>query len=96
MYSIKEVMKSPYHSMVGNGPQTEKLNCILLSHFINIILLQIHDIYHLVSAKYILKIKDTTTMICVCANIALEKFLTFNDKFFGHFSNGKPVHLTWL
>ena len=35
-------------------------------------------------------------MIGVCANIALEKFLTFNDEFFGQFSNGKPVHLMWL
>ena len=35
-------------------------------------------------------------MISVHANIALEKFLTFNDEFFGHFLNGKPVHLMWL
>ena len=67
-----------------------------LQHFIDIILLQILDIYHLVSTEYILKIQDTTTMIGVCANIALEKFLTFNDEFFRQFSNGKPVHLTWL
>ena len=82
--------------MVGNGPYTVQFFCILLQHFINIILLQICDIYHLVSTKYILKIQDTTTMIGVRANMALEKFLAFNDEFFRQFLNGKPVHLMWL
>ena len=35
-------------------------------------------------------------MVGVCANIALEKFLAFNEGFFGNFSNGKPVRLNWL
>ena len=96
IYSMKEVIKSPYHNMVGNRPCTVKLNCTLLVHFIDILLQQISDIYYLVSTKYILKIQDTTTMIGVCANIASEKFLNFNEEFFGHFSNGKPVRLTWL
>ena len=52
---------------------------------------QIRDIYYLVSTRYILKIQDTTTMVGVHVNIALEKFLAFNDEFFGHFSNGKLV-----
>ena len=82
--------------MVGNGPRTLQVNCTLLQHFIDIIWTQIRDIYYLVSTRYILKIQDTTTMVGVCANIALEKFLTFNDEFFGHFSNGKPVCLKWL
>ena len=94
--SDRQGMKSPYHNMVGNGPCTLQLNCTLLPHFSDIILLQICDIYYLVSTKYILKIQDMTTMIGVCANIALEKFLNFNKEFFGHFSNGKPVCLTWL
>ena len=38
MYSSQEVMKSPYHNMVGNGPCTVQLNCTL-PHFIDIILL---------------------------------------------------------
>ena len=82
--------------MVGNRPHTVQLNCTLLQHFIDIILAQIRNIYHLVSTKYILKIQDTTTMIGVHANIALEKFLTFNNEFFGDFSNEKPVCLTFL
>ena len=82
--------------MVGNGPHTVQLNCTLLQHFIDIMWTQIHDIYYLVSTRYILKIQDTTTMVGVHANIALKKFLTFNDEFFRHFSNGKPVHLKWL
>ena len=35
-------------------------------------------------------------MVGVRANITLKKFLAFNDEFFGHFSNGKPVRLNWL
>ena len=96
MYSHREVMKSSYHNMVGNGPHTVQLNCTLLQHFIDIIWTQIRDIYYLVSTRYILKIQDTTTMVGVHANITLEKFLAFNDEFFGHFSNGKPVRLNWL
>ena len=96
MYSHREVMKSSYHNMVGNGPHTVQVNCTLLQHFIDIIWTQICDIYYLVSTRYILKIQDTTTMVGVHANIALEKFLAFNDEFFRHFSNGKPVHLKWL
>ena len=91
MYSHREVTKSSYHNMVGNGPRTVQLNCTLLQHFIDIIWTQIRDIYYLVSTRYILKIQDTTTMVGVCANIALEKFLAFSEKFFGNSSNGKPV-----
>ena len=82
--------------MVGNGPHTVQVNCTLLQHFIDIIWTQIHDIYYLVSTRYILKIQGTTTMVGVHANIALENILAFNDEFFGHFSNGKPLHLKWL
>ena len=96
MYSHREVKKSSYHNMVGNEPHTVQLNCTLLQHFIDIIWTQIRDIYYLVSTRYTLKIQDTTTMVSVCANIALEKFLAFNEEFFGNFSNGKPVHLNWL
>ena len=96
MYSHREVTKSLYHNMVGNGLCTVQLNCTLLQHFIDIIWAQIRDIYYLVSTRYILKIQDTTTMVGVCANIALKKFLAFNEEFFGNFSNGKPVHLNWL
>ena len=91
-----KVTKSSYHNMVGNRLCTVQLNCTLLQHFIDIIWTQIHDTYYLVSTRYILKIQDTTTMVSVRANITLEKFLAFNDEFFGHFSNGKPVHLNWL
>ena len=96
MYSHHEVTKSSYHNMMGNGPHTVQLNCTLLQHFIDIIWTQIRDIYYLVSTRYILKIQDTTTMVSVHANIALEKFLAFNEEFFGNFSNGKPVRLNWL
>ena len=71
--------------MVGNGPRTMQLNCTLLQHFIDIIYTQIHDIYYLVSTRYILKVQDTTTMVGVHANIALEKFLAFNEEFFWKF-----------
>ena len=96
MYSHREVTKSSYHNMVGNRPRTVQVNCTLLQHFIDIIWTQICDIYYLVSTRYILKIQDTTTMVGVHANIALKKFLAFNDEFFGHFSNGKPIHFKWL
>ena len=89
-------MKSSYHNMVGNGPRTMQSNCTLLQHFIDIICTQIRDIYYLVSTRYILKVQDTTTMVGVHANIALKKFLAFNEEFFGNFSNGKPVRLNWL
>ena len=82
--------------MVGNGTHTVQVNCTLLQHYSDIIWTQIHDIYYLVSTRYILKIQDTTTMVSVRANIALENFLTFNDEFFRHFSNGKPICLKWL
>ena len=75
-------MKSLYHNMVGNGPHTVQVNCTLLQHFIEIIWTQICDIYYLVSTRYILKIQDTITIVGVHANIALKKFLTFNDEFF--------------
>ena len=72
MYSHQKVMKSLYHNMVGNRPRTVQVNCTLLQHFIDIIWTQIRDIYYLVSTRYILKIQDTTTMVSVHANIALE------------------------
>ena len=81
-------MKSSYHNMVGNGPRTVQLNCTLLQHFIDIIWTQIHDIYYLVSTRYMLKIQDTTTMVSVHANITLKKFLAFNDEFLDIFQMG--------
>ena len=87
--------RSNYHELV-HGPRTIEFNTALLQHLINTILEQIHTIYNMVSMKYVLKLQDQTTMVGVCFNKAIESFLTFDDRFFGDFKYGKPVHLNWL
>ena len=88
-------IKSPYHNLV-HGPHTIWFNARLLPHLIDIVLAQICDIYHMVSRKYYLKLQDKTSMVGVHTNKSLEKFLDFDDHFFGEFRFGKPVKLEWL
>ena len=88
-------IRSNYHELV-HGPQTIELNTALLQHLIHTILEQIRSIYHMVSTKYVLKLQDQMTMAGVHCNKAIESFLTFDDRFFGDFKYGKPVHLNWL
>ena len=49
------------------------------------VLAQIHDIYHMVSRKYYLRLQDQTSMVGVRPNKSLEKFLDSDDCFFGEF-----------
>ena len=91
----KEVPKSDYHNIV-HGPQTVEFNWHFLQHIIDIIYSQIREIYHMVSSRYILQIQDYSTMIGIRANKEIEKFLLFDEAFFGDFSNGKPISLNWM
>ena len=50
----------------------------------------------MVSGKYYLRLKDHTSMVGVHTNKFLEKFLDFDNCFFGEFQFGKPVKLQWL
>ena len=77
-------------------PHTIEFNARLLPHLINIVLAQIHDIYHMVSRKYYLRLQDQTSMVRVHANKSLEKFIDFDNCFSGEFQFGKPVKLQWL
>ena len=88
-------VKSQYHDIV-HGPRTMQFNTSLLQHLINIIFAQICNVYHMVSRKYYLKLQNDTSMVGLHANKAIEKFLDFDDRFFGEFSSGKPIKLEWL
>ena len=91
----EESITCDYHKLV-HGPRTIEFNTALMPHLIHTILQQIRSIYHMVSTKYVQKLQDQTTMVGVRCNKAIESFLTFYDRFYGHFKNGKPVLLNWL
>ena len=94
-FSDKEGPKSDYHNIV-HGPRSIQFNWNLLHHLIDVIYVQIRDIYHMVSSKCILDVQDYSTMVAVKVNKAIETFLDFNDAFFGDFLNCRPIHLSWM
>ena len=87
--------KSDYHNLV-QGPRTVEFNWHLLQHLIDIIYCQIREIYYMVSSRYVLQIQDYSMMIGVRANKAIEKFLLFDEAFFGDFLNCRPISLNGM
>ena len=47
----------------------------------------------MVLTKYVLAVQDNTTMVGIPVNRIIEKFLQFDEAFFGNFLHGKPVCL---
>ena len=62
LYSQEDCPKSEYHDLV-HGPQTIDFNCDLLHNLLDVIFVQIRNIYYMVSTKYALAVQDNTTMV---------------------------------
>ena len=50
----------------------------------------------MVSTKYVLAVQDNTTMVGIRVSGTIEKFLLFDEAFFGNFLHGKPICLKWM
>ena len=50
----------------------------------------------MVSTKYGLAVQDNTAMVGIQVNRTLEKYLQFDESFFGDFSHGKPICSNWM
>ena len=62
LYLQEDCPKSEYHDLV-HGPQTIGFNCDLLHNLLDVLFVQIGNIYHMVLTKYVLAVQDNTTMV---------------------------------